>query len=149
MTCITQDMRFRLSIKYANKYGVTKAAIRYKTNRQYSYRWKRRFDDSFESLRDRSRCPTIIRNQHSGEEIKLITDMRRHNPGTGLVIFWVKLRQRGYSRSIPGLLRFLQRQGMMTVKPANPKYMARPYEQMSHPGEQIQIERAHNDYLMR
>ena len=45
MTTITQDMRYRLSlIKYAEKYGVTKAAIRYKTNRQYIYRWKRRFD---------------------------------------------------------------------------------------------------------
>lgn len=35
MTSITQDMRYRLSlIKYAEKYGVTRAAIRYKTNRQ-------------------------------------------------------------------------------------------------------------------
>ena len=32
-------MRFRLSlIKYADKYGVTKAAIKFKTNRQYIYR---------------------------------------------------------------------------------------------------------------
>ena len=34
MNKITQDMRFRLSlIKYADKYGVTKAAIKFKTNR--------------------------------------------------------------------------------------------------------------------
>ena len=26
------------------KYGVTKAAIRYHTNRQYVYRWKKRYD---------------------------------------------------------------------------------------------------------
>lgn len=56
MASITQDMKFRLSlINYANKYGVTKAAIKYKTNRQYIYRWKRRFDGSIESLRDLSR----------------------------------------------------------------------------------------------
>ena len=55
---ITQDMRFRLSlIRYAEKYGVTKAAIKYKTNRQYIYRWKKRFDGSIDSLRDRSRRP--------------------------------------------------------------------------------------------
>jgi hypothetical protein len=55
---ITQDMRYRLSlIHYANKYGVSKAAVRYKTNRQYIYRWKRRFVGSLESLRDRSRKP--------------------------------------------------------------------------------------------
>ena len=36
MASITQDMRFRLSlINYADKFGVTKAAIKYKTNRQY------------------------------------------------------------------------------------------------------------------
>ena len=53
MTSITQDMKYRLSlIRYAEKYGVTKAAIKYKTNRQYIYRWKRRFDGSIESLRD-------------------------------------------------------------------------------------------------
>ena len=58
MTSITQDMKYRLSlIKYAEKYGVTKAAIKYKTNRQYIYRWKRRFDGSIHSLRDRSRRP--------------------------------------------------------------------------------------------
>lgn len=39
MTSITQDMRYRLSlINYANKYGVSKAAVKYKTNRQYIYR---------------------------------------------------------------------------------------------------------------
>ena len=47
MNKITQDMRFRLSlIKYADKYGVTKAAIKFKTNRQYIYRWKRRYNGS-------------------------------------------------------------------------------------------------------
>ena len=58
MAIITQDMRFRLSlINYAEKYGVSKASIKYKTNRQYIYRWKRRFDGSIESLRDLSRRP--------------------------------------------------------------------------------------------
>lgn len=41
MNKITQEMRFRQAvIEYSLKYGVTKAAIRYKTNRQYIYRWK-------------------------------------------------------------------------------------------------------------
>lgn len=109
MASITQDMRYRLSlINYADKYGVTKAAIRYKTNRQYIYRWKRRFDGSIESLRDRSRRPHHHPNQHTPQEIKLISDMRRRNPDAGLVVFWVKLMQRGYSRSIPGLYHFLK-----------------------------------------
>lgn len=141
MASITQDMRYRLSlIKYAEKFGVTKAAIKYKTNRQYIYRWKRRYDGSIESLRDRSRRPHHHPNQHTPEEIKLINDMRRRNPDAGLVVFWVKLMQRGYTRSIPGLYRFLRKQGIMAVKPANPKYIAKPYEQMTYPGQRIQID---------
>lgn len=141
MTTITQDMRYRLSlIKYADKYGVTKAAVKYKTNRQYIYRWRRRYDGSIDSLRDLSRRPHHHPNQHTPEEIKLINNMRRRNPDAGLVIFWVKLMQRGYTRSIPGLYRFLRKQGLMAVKPPNPKYVAKPYEQMEYPGQRIQID---------
>lgn len=134
-------MRFRLSlINYAEKYGVTRAAVKYKTNRQYIYRWKRRYDGSIDSLRDRSRRPHSHPNQHTPEEIKLITDMRRRNPDAGLVVFWVKLMRRGYSRSIPGLYRFLKKQGIMAVHPPNPKYVPKPYEQMQYPGQRIQID---------
>ena len=91
MGSITQDIRFRLSlIKYAEKHGVTKAALKYKTNRQYIYRWKNRYDGSWDSLRDRSRRPHSHPNQHTPEEIKLILDMRRRNLNAGLVVFYVK-----------------------------------------------------------
>lgn len=141
MASITQDMKYRLSlINYAQKYGVTKAAVKYHTNRQYIYRWLRRFDGSIESLRERSRRPHHHPNQHTPEEIKLIMDMRRRNPDAGLVVFWVKLMQRGYSRSIPGLYRFLRKRGIMAVKPVNPKYVAKPYEQMEYPGQRVQID---------
>lgn len=141
MTSITQDMRYRLSlINYANKYGVSKAAVKYKTNRQYIYRWKRRYDGSIESLRDRSRRPHHHPNQHTTAEIKLISDMRRRNPDAGLVVFWVKLMRRGYSRSIPGLYRFLRKRGIMAVHPPNPKYIPKPYEQMTYHGQRIQVD---------
>ena len=66
--------------------------------------------------------------------------MRRRNPDAGLVVFWVKLRLRGYSRSIPGLYRFLRKQGIMAVHPPNPKYVPKPYEQMDYPGQRIQVD---------
>lgn len=141
MASITQSMRFREAvIKYSNKYGVTQAAIRYKTNRQYIYRWKKRYDTTLESLRDKSRRPHFHPNQHTDEEIKLINNIRRRNPDAGLVIFWVKLRQRGYKRTIPGLYRFLKKRTLMAVKPRNPKYIPKPYEQMSYPGQRVQID---------
>ena len=134
-------MRFRQAVlEYSNKYGVTKAAIRYKVNRQYIYRWRKRYDGTVQSLADRSHRPHSHPNQHTPEEIKLILDMRRRNPHTGLVVFWVKLRQRGYTRSISGLYRFLRKRGQMAVKLPNPKRKSKPYEQMQYPGQRVQID---------
>jgi hypothetical protein len=134
-------MRFRLSlIHYSEKYGVSKAAMKYRVNRQYIYRWRNRYNGSIDSLRNQSRRPHHHPNQHTLEELKLIADMRRRNPYTGLVVFWVKLMQRGYKRSIAGLYRILRRQGIMADKLPNPKYVPKPYEQMHYPGERIQID---------
>lgn len=141
MTTITQDMRFRQAlVEYSLKHGVTKAAIRYKTNRQYVYRWRKRYDGTIRSLAYLSRRPHHHPNQHTEAELKLISDMRRRNPHDGLVVFWVKLRQRGYSRSVTGLYRILCKNGKMAVKPKNPKYIPKPYEQMLYPGQRIQID---------
>ena len=144
MNKITQDMRYRQSlIEYSYKHGVTKAAIRYKTNRQYIYRWRRRYDGTLESLGERSRRPHTHANQHTQSELKLISDMRKRNKAAGLVVFWVKLRQRGYQRSISGLYRVLRRTAQMAIKPKNPKYIPKPYEQMNYPGQRVQMDVKH------
>ena len=141
MNKITQTARYRQSIiRYAQKNGVTAAAIRYRTYRQYVYRWMKRYDGTLQSLEDRTHRPHSHPNQHRPEEIKLIDDMRRRNPTAGLVVFWVKLRERGYSRSISGLYRFLRNRGQMAVKLQNPKYIPKPYEKMSYPGQRVQID---------
>ena len=141
MKTVTQTMLYRQAIiQYAEKYGVTKAAIRYKTNRQYIYRWRKRYDGTLQSLADKSHRPHHHPNEHTDEELKLISDMRRRNPNAGLVVFWVKLMQRGYTRSITGLYRVLRRQGQITVKLPNPKYISKPYEQMQYPGQRVQID---------
>ena len=141
MNTVTQTMYFRQAlIKYSQKYGVTKAAIRYKTNRQYVYRWLKRYDGTIQSLADKSHRPHYHPNQHTEEELKLIRDMRKRNPNSGLVVFWVKLMQKGYTRSITGLYRVLKRTGEMAVKPKNPKYIPKPYEKMYFPGQRVQVD---------
>ena len=141
MNTITQTMRFRqVLFEYSFKHGVTKAAIRYKVNRQYVYRWRKRYDGTLASLADKSHKPHHHPNQHTADELKLITDMRRRNPNAGLVVFWVKLRQRGYTRSITGLYRILRKHRQMPIKPPNPKYIPKPYEQMLYPGQRVQID---------
>lgn len=134
-------MRFKqVVIEYSLKYGVTKAAIRYKTSRQNIYRWRQKYDGTVQSLADRSHRPHSHPKQHTADEIELIRNMRRRNPHTGLVVFWVKLRQRGYTRSISGLYRVLRRLGGAPIKLPNPKYVAKPYEQMQYPGQKGQID---------
>lgn len=141
MKTITQTMKFRQAIiEYSLKHGVTKAAIRYNVNRQYVYRWRKRYDGTLQSLADKSHRPHHHPNEHTPEELKLIADMRKRNPNAGLVVFWVKLRQRGYTRSVTGLYRVLRKQGQMAVKPPNPKYIAKPYEKMLYPGQRVQID---------
>ena len=137
-------MKFRESLlRYAERNGVQKASIKYDVSRQYVYRWKKRYDGTLDSLRDRSHRPKSHPNQHTEAEIKLIKDMRRRNPNAGLVVFWVKLMQRGYSRTITGLYRVLKRINQMPIHLPNPKYIAKPYEAMSYPGQRVQIDVKH------
>ena len=91
MNSVTQDMKLRQSlVKYSQKYGVTKAAIKYKTNRQYIYRLLRlrRYDGTIESLREKSRRPHHHPNQRTEQELKLIGDMRCRGPNTGLSMYY-------------------------------------------------------------
>ena len=141
MNTVTQTMRFRQSLlNYAEKHGVTKADIKYNVNRQYVYRWKRRYNGDIQSLADRSHRPHHHPNQHTEAELRQITYFRRRNPNTGLAVLWVKLRRNGCKRSITGLYRVLRRQGQMAEKLPTPKYIPKPYEQMHFPGERVQID---------
>ena len=134
-------MRFKqVVIEYSFKYGVTKAAIRYKTSRQNIYRWRKKYDGNIRSLAEGSHRPHSHPNQHTEDEITLVKNMRRRNPYAGLVVFWVKLRQRGYTRSISGLYRLLRRIDGKPIKLPNPKEKSKPYEQMQYPGQRVQID---------
>ena len=144
MKSITQDIKFRLSIlSFAEKFGVTKAAIKYRTNRQFIYRLKQRYDGSAQSLFPKSRRPHSHPNQHTDDEITLIKNMRRRNPNDGLVIFWVKLRLRGYSRSVTALYRCLKRLNLQVIKLPNPKYIPKPYKKALFSGEKVQVDVKH------
>lgn len=141
MNTVTQITRRRQAlILWAEKHGVTSAARRYNVSRQLIYRWKKRYDGTLKSLEDHSHRPKSHPKQHTEDEIKLIKDMRKRNKHTGLVVFWVKLRQRGYTRSITGLWRMLRKLELTPIKPPNPKYIPKPYEKMFYPGQRVQID---------
>jgi len=142
MNTITQEMKYRQSIvRYAQDKGVSRASRKYNKGRSYIYFWLERYDGTVDSLRNRSRRPHSHPNQQNLEEIKLVRDMRRRNPNLGLMEFWFKLRVRGYQRHYVSLFRLMVRMGLFIRKENTKKeYQAKPYEQMSHPGERIQID---------
>lgn len=138
MNTITQIIiRRQAIIKYSEKKGVTAAARRYNVGRATIYRWLKRYDGTLDSLKDRSHRPHSHPNQHTEAEIDLIKRMRKRNKHTGLVVFWVKLRQKGYTRSIPSLWRMLNKLELQPIKPPNPKYIPKPYEKMQYPGQRV------------
>mgnify|MGYP000059609555 FL=1 len=114
---ITQDMAYRQSLmKYAEKYGVSRASRKYNKSRSYIYFWKQRWDGSVASLASQSRRPHSHPNQHTEAELKLIRDMRRRNPTLGMIELWHRLRQRGYTRCPESLFRVMRKMGMFPAE---------------------------------
>jgi len=138
-------MKYRESLmKYAQAHGVSWASRRYNKSRSYIYFWLKRYDGTLASLACRSRRPHGHPNSHTPAELKLIRDMRRANPKLGLMEFWFKLRARGYQRHYVSLYRVLVKEGLLPAKkPKKTKYVPQPYEQMTYPGQRVQIDVKH------
>jgi transposase InsO family protein len=142
MNNITQDLYFKQSvIEYSFKHGVTAAAIRYKQHRKTIYRWREKYDGTVKSLADKSRRPHHHPKEHTKEEINKIKRVKAHNKEDGIIVLWIKLVQKGYTRSITGLYKAMRRLGIYTPAPSKKKqYVPKTYEEMSYPGQRIQID---------
>ena len=58
MDKITQEAYFRQRVlKYAAEHGVTASANRHRLSRKTVHKWKKRYDGTLESLKDRPRTP--------------------------------------------------------------------------------------------
>lgn len=139
---ITQDIQYKQTVvEYSYRHGVTKAAIKFKMYRKTIYRWRERYDGTAKSLKDKSRRPHSHPKQHTEKEIKMIKDYKAKNKETGLVVLWIKLQRKGYTRSITSLYRVMQRIGIYERTPSKKKqYEPKPYQQMTYPGERVQVD---------
>ena len=142
MKSITQDILYKQSVvKFSYRHGVTKAAIKFKMHRKTIYRWREKYDGTPQSLKDKSRKPHRHPNQHTEQEIKLIKNYKNKNKDAGIIVLWIKLQRAGYTRSVTGLYRAMQRIGIYKKTPSKKKeYEPKPYQQMKYPGERIQID---------
>ena len=139
---ITQDIQYKQTVvEYSYRHGVTKAAVKFRMYRKTIYRWREKYDGTAKSLKDKSRRPHSHPKQHTEAEIKMIKDYKAKNKETGLVVLWVKLERNGYTRSITSLYRVMQRLGIYNKTPSKKKkYEPKPYQQMTYPGERIQVD---------
>ncbi len=136
-----QDLKYRQSIvKYAKRFGVTKASYRYKVSRTFVYRWLKRYDGTLDSLKYKSRRPHNSPNESTQDEYNLIINYARRNPRVGLTTLWIKLRKAGYTRDITTLYRSLFRLGIKTAVPQSQSVKRQPYDGGSYPGERVQID---------
>ena len=141
MKSITEEMRFRQRLcEYALKHGVTKAARRYHTNRQFVYRQLEKYDGSVRSLALRSRKPQHSPNAHTEEELKLIKNMLRRNGRYGLAEVYVRCQSRGYSRSFESMCRQIRNRGYRKVERKKKSYTKYENMQGTYPGEKVQVD---------
>ena len=95
MKSITEEMRFRQRLcEYAIKNGVTQAARRYHTNRQFVYRQLKKYDGDVRSLALKSRKPHNNPNAHNEEELDLIRRMLKRNGLYGLAEVYVRCKRK-------------------------------------------------------
>lgn len=139
---ITEEMRYRERLcLYALKHGVTRAARRYHTNRQFVYRQLEKYDGTVRSLALRSRRPHGHKHQHTADELSLIRRMYRRNGKYGLAETYVRCRAHGYTRSFGSMCRQIRQQGFQ-AKPAvrRKSYVKHVREDGQFPGDKVQID---------
>ena len=134
-------MRFRQRLcEYAIKHGITRAARRYHTNRQFVYRQLKKYDGTVRSLALKSRRPHSSPKAHKKEELALIQRMLKRNGVYGLAEVYVRCREKGYKRSFTSMCRQIRKKGYK--KPIIRRKSYSKYERIDgkYPGDKVQID---------
>ena len=127
-------------IRYAEKHGVTAAAIRYHISRKTVHKWKKRYDGTLASLEDRSHKPHHSPNAHTEDELNMIQKrLRRHGWQDIILVYQELIERDGYSRSYGGFKRIVKKLNKGTTKKKK-KRKPKPYMQATYPGEKVQID---------
>lgn len=140
MKIITEEMRFRKRLcEYALKNGVTKAARRYHTNRQFIYRQLEKYDGTLRSLSLKSRKPHSHPNTHTKKELELIKQINSRYRCDGLAEVYVQLTKRGYKRSYGSMLKQIKKIPKEEVK-LRKGYTKHEEIRGEYPGDKVQVD---------
>ena len=140
-TSITEEMRYRQRLcEYAKKNGVTKAARKYHTYRQFVYRQLEKYDGDVRSLALRSRKPHHHPNAHTNNELALIKKMLRRNGKYGFAEVYVRCQRKGYSRSFGSMCRQIRKKGYKKTVSKRKSYTRYEGLDGAYPGDKVQID---------
>ena len=145
MNRLSQDARRRQAVvELANKKGKSKAVEKYGVSLSSVKRWCKRYDGTWQSLKERSHRPHSHPNQHTPAEEnairKAFSKMYFRYGWDGVYDELVK--HHGYKRSYSGMYHAGKRIGMggksKSKKP--PRVSLRRYPEILVPGEKVQID---------
>ena len=140
MKIITEEMRFRKRLcEFALKNGVSKAARRYHTNRQFIYRQLEKYDGTLRSLALKSRKPHSHPNAHTIEELELIKKMKSRYGIDGLAEVYVQLKKRGYTRSYGSMIKQISKLPKEKVR-LRKGYTKHEEIRGEYPGDKVQVD---------
>ena len=126
-------------LTYCRSHGLTMTSIRYRLSRKSIWKWRRRWDGTWQSLLEQSRRPhNSPRRQSRGEE-SLVKRYGKQNRDD-LLLGYQKAQAYGYGRSYGCFKRTVQR---MLGKPASQKKKPKkpkPYQRADYPGQKLQLD---------
>ena len=144
MNIITQEAKKRQAVvKYAMKKGKSRASRMYGVSLSSVKRWCKRYDGTWQSLKEKSHRPNSHPKRHTAEEEELISKcFLEKYIRYGWDGVYDEAIKRGYKRSFSGMVYAAKRiglgSGLKTQKPV--KKCDRRYPELLLPGEKVQID---------
>lgn len=139
MDKITQEAHFRQRVlRYAAEHGVSASANRHRLSRKTVHKWKKRYDGTLESLKDRPRTPHHFPRKQTAEEEKLVRRYARRYRGD-LLLGYERACAHGYKRSYGCFKRTAGRFVRDEKKKRKPR-KNKPYQPAVYPGQKVQMD---------
>lgn len=144
MNRITQEAYKRQAVvKTAQQKGKTYASRMYGVSLSSVKRWCRRYDGSWQSLKEKSHRPNSHPRQHTAREEEMIREaVRQSYFRYGWEGAYMAAKEGGYSRSYSGFIYAAKRLGLCGGKREKPNVRKsdRRYPEILVPGEKVQVD---------
>jgi transposase InsO family protein len=144
MNRLTQAAKARqAAVECGNKKGKSYAAQKYGVSLSSMKRWSKRYDGTWQSLRERSHRPHSHPKRHTEEEEEAIRAAfgREYMRYGWAGVYDELVGNRGYTRSFEGMYRAATRMGLGWGKKRKPpRKHDRRYPELTVPGEKVQID---------